>query len=497
MGVVALAGLKIDKLDFNNKGFRGITRAGQYETITSLKTKKNLEQSTLLLGRMNPWLGTRKTSLINLLPFLVLIAIVPLPFASTRSPFPSLIRDLIVVSMSQKMLSSPVLLVFFLLLMFGKHRTRAPPPFQLHENCKLSKCNTRKKTTNLAVAKRGKEKVTVPVFDVKFCGYFKHEDNFQLTYDKIDDMPEQKIARVIQNVRDHFILVPDDDVAVKAIKNVMRDAYKAYMHKLYLKYKEVGGDGFAASDGHLKALAHPLENCPNKHGWAHMCNHFTTDQFKTNSERGCRAAAAKQQNGINHSNDNKSFASTEYDLLQVGQPCDPVTFFRRTHDPENKINAKCKEMSEKMKAMKEAADLGETIDTQEEIFNKFRNAGCAGKRRRKAHPTNYIRMASLEQENKWLNKETGPKATKKLLKEYLVKVGITSMELSSEDDVEDDDDDDDEDSDMHESQIHEHRDAFEGSDRKAEEEDEAFRDDQEEGDEENRDKELEKDCEEE
>ncbi|KAI3831507.1 hypothetical protein MKX03_016613 [Papaver bracteatum] len=101
-------------------------------------------------------------------------------------------------------------------------------------------------------------------------------------------------------------------------------------------------------------------------------------------------------------------------------------------------------------------------------------------------------MASLEQENKRLKKETGPKATKKLLKEYLVKVGIPSMELSSEDDAEDDDDDDDDEyADMHESQIHEHRDAFEGSDMEAEEEDEAFRDDQEEGDEENRDKELE------
>ncbi|KAI3964016.1 hypothetical protein MKW92_004488 [Papaver armeniacum] len=383
------------------------------------------------------------------------------------------------------------------------------------------KRTTRKKTTNLAVAKRGKEKVSVPVFNEKFCGYFKHEcinsigtwvrqrDNCPLTYDKFDDIPEQKIARVIQNVRDHFILEPDDDVAVKAIKDVMRDAYKAYRHKIYQKYKEAGGDGFAASDGHLKALAHPPENCPNKYDWAHMCNHFTTNEFKKNSERGRRAAAAKQQNGINHSNGNKSFTSTEYDLLQAGQPCDPVTFFRRTHDPEKKINAKCKEMSEKMKAMKEAADRGETNDTPEEIFNKVRNAGCSGKRRRKAHPTNYslyqkkeeemaelkVRMESLEQENKRLKKETGPKATKKLLNEYLVKVGMPAMELSSEDDAEDDDDD--EDADMHESQIHEHRDSFEGSDREAEEEDEAFGDDQQEGDEENRDKELEEDDEEE
>ncbi|RZC87220.1 hypothetical protein C5167_007852 [Papaver somniferum] len=169
-------------------------------------------------------------------------------------------------------------------------------------------------------------------------------------------------------------------------------------------------------------------------------------------------------------------------------------------------------MSEKMKAMKEAADRGETDDTPEEIFNKVRNAGCSGKRRRKAHPTNYslyqkkeevaelkVRIASLEQENKRLKKETGPKATKKLLNEYLSKVGMPLMELSSEDDVEedDDDDDDDEDADMHESQIHEHRDAIEGSDREAEEEDEAFGDGQEEDDEENRDKEIEEDDEEE
>ncbi|XP_026431915.1 nucleolar transcription factor 1-A-like [Papaver somniferum] len=162
-----------------------------------------------------------------------------------------------------------------------------------------------------------------------------------------------------------------------------------------------------------------------------------------------------------------------------------------------------------MKAMKEAADRGETDDTPEEIFNKVRNAGCSGKRRRKAHPTDYslyqkkeeemaelkVRMASLEQENKRLKKETGTNATKKWLNEYLVKNGMPSMELSSEDEAEDDDD---EDADVHGSQIHEHRDAFEGSDMEAEEEDvEAFADGQEEGDEENPDRELEEDDEEE
>ncbi|XP_026451775.1 histone H2A.Z-specific chaperone CHZ1-like [Papaver somniferum] len=233
----------------------------------------------------------------------------------------------------------------------------------------------------------------------------------------------------------------------------MRNAYKAYRHKLHLAYKNAGGDGFAESDGHLEA-----------------------------------------------------FTSIEYELLQAGQPCDPVTFFRRTHDPEKKINAKCKDVSEKMKAMKEAADRGETNDTPEETFNKVRNPGCSGKRRRKAHPTNYslyqkkeeemaelkVRMASLEQENKRLKKETGLNATKKWLNEYLVKVGMPAMELSSEDDAEDDD----EDADMHRSQIHEHRDAFEGSDMEAEEEAvEAFGEDQEEGDEENPDRELEEDDE--
>ncbi|KAI3950070.1 hypothetical protein MKW98_008515 [Papaver atlanticum] len=378
------------------------------------------------------------------------------------------------------------------------------------------KRTTRKKTTNLAVTKRGKEKVSVAVFKEKFCGHYRHKlinsigswvrqrDNCPITYDKFDDMPEHKIARVIQNIRDHFILDPDDDVAVKVIKDVMRNDYKAYRQKLHLAYQKDGGDGFTESDGHLEALAHPPVDCPNKRDWAHMCAHFTTDEFKKNSEIRHLAVAAKQLNGINHSNGNKSFTSIEYELLQAGQPCDPVTFFRRTHDPENKINAKCKEMI----ATKEAEDRGKTNDTPEEIFNKVRNAGCSGKRRRKAHPTNYIlyqkkeeemaemkvRMASLEQENKRLKKETGPKATKKWLNEYLVKVGMQAMELSYEDDAEDDD----EDADMHGSQIHEHRDAFEGSDMEAEEEDiEAFADDQEEGDEENPDRELEEDNEEE
>ncbi|KAI3857109.1 hypothetical protein MKW98_010523 [Papaver atlanticum] len=327
---------------------------------------------------------------------------------------------------------------------------------------------TRKKTTNLAVAKRGKEKVSVAVFKENFCGHYRHElinsigswvrqrDNCPVTYDKFDDMPEQKIARVIQNFRDHFILDPDDDVAVKAIKDVMRNAYKAYMHKLHLAYQKDGGDGFAESDGHLEALAH-------------MCAHFTTDEFKKNSERGRLAAAAKQLNGINHSNGNKSFTSIEYELVYI-MPSSIVL--------------------KKMKAMKEDEDRGETNDTPEEIFNKVRNAGCSGKRRRKAHPTNYslyqkkeeemaelkVRMASLEQENKRLKKETGPKATKKWLNEYLVKVGMLAMELSSEDDAEDDD----EDANMHGSQINEHRDAFEGSDMETEEEDiEAFADEEE------------------
>ncbi|KAI3914281.1 hypothetical protein MKW92_049690 [Papaver armeniacum] len=236
-------------------------------------------------------------------------------------------------------------------------------------------------------------------------------------------------------------------------------------HKLHLAYEKAGGDGFAASDGHLEALAHPPENFPNKHDWAHMCERFTTDEFKKNSERGRLAAAAKQLNGINHSNGNHGI---EYELLQAGQPCDPVTFFGRTHDLEKKINVKWKEMSENMKAMKEAVDRGETNDTPEEIFYKVRNAGCSGKRRRKAHRTNYslyqkkeeiaefkVRMASLEQETKGLRKKLVRKRQRS---------------------------DDDEDADMHGSQIHDHRDAFEGSDREAEEEDvEAFRDDQEEG----------------
>ncbi|KAI3847586.1 hypothetical protein MKX03_024371 [Papaver bracteatum] len=241
----------------------------------------------------------------------------------------------------------------------------------------------------------------------------------------------------------------------------MKEFGTCIRHRHRLAYEKVRGDGFAGSDGHLEALAHPPGDCPNKRDWAHKCEHFTTNEFKVyifayclqKFERGRLAAAAKQINSINHSNGNKNFTSIEYELMQATEPCDPVTFFRRTHNPEKKINTKCKEMS---------------------IFHKVRNAGCSGKRRRKAHPTNYIlyqkkeeemaeltvRMASLGQENKRLKKETGPNATKKWLNEYLVKNGMTAMALSSESDAEDDD----EDADMHGSQIHEHRDAFEGSD---------------------------------
>ncbi|KAI3873642.1 hypothetical protein MKX03_030600, partial [Papaver bracteatum] len=270
------------------------------------------------------------------------------------------------------------------------------------ENHNFLQPNRSNKTINIVVGKRGKEKADMACIN-SIGSWVRQRDNWLLTYDKFDDMPEQKISRVILNVRDHFNLVPDDDEAVQAIKTVMRSAYKAHRHKIHLTYKKAGGDRFAASDGHLEALAHPPEIFSNKRDWAHMCGHFTTDEFKKKYERGRAAATAKQLKGINHSNENKSFTSIEYDLpdnLVI------LTFFRRTHDPEKKINAKCKEMSE-------AVDRGETNDTPEEIFKKVCNAGCSGKRHRKFIPEERringrieSKNGILEHENKRLKKET-------------------------------------------------------------------------------------------
>ncbi|KAI3975211.1 hypothetical protein MKX01_029669 [Papaver californicum] len=251
--------------------------------------------------------------------------------------------------------------------------------------------------------------------------------------------------------KDHFNLIPDDDVDVIAIKKVMRNAYKKYRHDIHQAYCEALKIG-----SHKNALTHPPKTCPNKRDWAHMCSllhHrrvqgisicllilFTFDVlFKKNSERGRLAAAAKK---INHNSGKISHISYEYKLVSAEQPCDPVTLFRLTHKSKN-MNAKCKEIKvKKMKDMKKAADQGETNDTPEEIYHKVRDAEYLGKRRRKAHPTPF-----------------------------------------NEDDAEEDDEDAD---------IHERGDAFENNEREFEEEDgETYEDDQEEGDNEYPDREFE------
>ncbi|KAI3911706.1 hypothetical protein MKX01_029467 [Papaver californicum] len=313
-------------------------------------------------------------------------------------------------------------------------------------------------------------------------------DNCLLFYDKFDNIPDQKIDRVIQNVRDHFNLIPDNDMVVIAIKKVTRNAYWKYRHDIHQAYCEA-----LKIYSHTDALEHPPKTFPNKSDWAHMCRCFTTGEFKKNSERGRLVAAAKK---INHSSGNKSHIRYEYKLVSVEQPCDPVNPFRLTHKSKN-MNAKCKEMRKKMKEMKKTADRGETNDTPEEIYHKVLDAEYLGKRRRKAHPTPFslyqkkeeeiaqmkVRITSMERENKRLKKETGPNTTKKRLNEYFAKHGMPTMELSDEDDAEENDEDAD---------IHEHGDTFENNEREFEEEDgEAYEDDQEEGDKEYPDGEFE------
>ncbi|MCL7030080.1 hypothetical protein MKW94_013955 [Papaver nudicaule] len=233
---------------------------------------------------------------------------------------------------------------------------------------------------------------------------------------------------------DHFILKHDDDVAVEAIKKVMRAAYTRHRYKIHLEYvslvKKLGS--------HEAAMAHPRSYCSNKHDWTHMCGYFRSPEFEKLSERGRKSAAAKT---INHSSGNKSHTSVKYDLVRKGKPCDPCTVFIKTHN-SGKMNDQCKAMKKKMEDLKKASDKGEINDTSEEIYYKCRNADgeYLGKRRRKAPQTHYSlyrqkeketsqlkeRLTLVEKENKLLKKQ---KVTKESLNAYFLKNGLSLMEF--------------------------------------------------------------------
>ncbi|MCL7030704.1 hypothetical protein MKW94_010555, partial [Papaver nudicaule] len=125
-------------------------------------------------------------------------------------------------------------------------------------------------TTNLAVGKRGKNKVEVDIFEKDICGVFRAEcvnsigswvrqrDNCPLQYDTFDELPERNVDRVIQNVR------------------VMRAAYTRHRYQIHLEYLEL----VEKLGSHEAALAQPPSYCSNKHDWTHMCGYFKSPAFK-------------------------------------------------------------------------------------------------------------------------------------------------------------------------------------------------------------------------
>ncbi|XP_026453564.1 uncharacterized protein LOC113354451 isoform X2 [Papaver somniferum] len=166
----------------------------------------------------------------------------------------------------------------------------------------------------------------------------RQSQNCPLNYNAFDDIPPEKIQRVIKNIYDYFTIKSrTGEDPEEAIKKIMRNAYNRHRHKInkaYLKIQNLSS--------HEVALASepPSELEINKEDWIYMCKTFDMPDFKKKPDRGTAAAKAKE---INHSAGNRSFASVEYDLIAENKPCDAVILFSETHGYK-KLPPKCQEM---------------------------------------------------------------------------------------------------------------------------------------------------------
>ncbi|KAI3881884.1 hypothetical protein MKX03_018716 [Papaver bracteatum] len=191
------------------------------------------------------------------------------------------------------------------------------------------------------------------------CACTRKSQNCPLKYEEFDDIPPEKIQRVINKLYDYFRIksrTGEDPEVV--IKKIMRNAYNRHKHKIHRAYLKLGGNEIAL------ASEPPTELEIAKEDWVYMCETFATPEFKKKSKRGTAAAKAKE---IYHSAGNSSFSSVENDLIAENKPCDAVILFSETHGSK-KLPPKCQEMKKTMEDMKEAILRGESSKTPADIY---------------------------------------------------------------------------------------------------------------------------------
>ncbi|MCL7026228.1 hypothetical protein MKW94_007115, partial [Papaver nudicaule] len=148
-------------------------------------------------------------------------------------------------------------------------------------------------------------------------------------------MPPENVERFSQKARDHYELVPDDEVTETMLRKYMNKAYVSYRASLSTHFRET-------CKGDLQiALAHPPENCENIEDWKNICEYFNTTEAKA---RSAKAIAAREKQVLNHTNGSQSFTRKLFERKLKGLAIDPLTMFKETHrEKKAKLPQICKQ----------------------------------------------------------------------------------------------------------------------------------------------------------
>ncbi|RZC64869.1 hypothetical protein C5167_008556 [Papaver somniferum] len=168
------------------------------------------------------------------------------------------------------------------------------------------------------------------------CMWTRQSQNCPLNYDTFNDIPPEKIQRVIKNLYDYFTIKSrTGEDPEEAIKKIMRNAYNRHRHKIHKAYLKIQN-----LSGHKVALASetPSELEISKKDWIYMFNTFATPYFK----------------------------------IAENKPCNAMILFSETHGSK-KLPPKCQEMKKTMKDMKEATLRGESSKTPADIYETVYN----------------------------------------------------------------------------------------------------------------------------
>ncbi|KAI3857750.1 hypothetical protein MKW98_001403, partial [Papaver atlanticum] len=112
------------------------------------------------------------------------------------------------------------------------------------------------------------------------CMWTRQSQNCPLKYEEFDDIPPEKIQRVINKL--YFFLNLDyfriksrtGEDPEEAIKKIMRNAYNRHKHKIHKAYLKLGGHEVAL------VAEPPTELEIAKEDWVYMCKTFSTPEFK-------------------------------------------------------------------------------------------------------------------------------------------------------------------------------------------------------------------------